>query len=142
MTTFFPHLHQGQGYHSHSSRNIVSSILSMYWFSSVIPVRYRKLNSLFSTNSHLSCRFLQFSWLPATVQLQTAIFQEASRIVVGRMCWEKIIVHFWKGFFRKDSAVSTSIDNYKNLEYVQKVLSKNLENVEASGTVVGGMYWE
>ena len=36
--------------------------------------------------------------------------------------------------------MSTSINNYKNLEYVQKVLSKNLENVEASGTVVGGMY--
>ena len=28
--------------------------------------------------------------------------------------------------------MSTSIDNYKNLEYVQKVLSKNLENVQIS----------
>ena len=25
--------------------------------------------------------------------------------------------------------MSTSIDNYKNLEYVQKILSENLENV-------------
>ena len=28
--------------------------------------------------------------------------------------------------------MSTSIDNYKNLEYVQKVLSENLENVQIS----------
>ena len=28
--------------------------------------------------------------------------------------------------------MSTSIDNYKNLEYVQKLLSENLENVQIS----------